>query len=164
MHFQLATTVEESTELVDVSSDELISRQVLMAEEGEDDGDLPIIEFDAVSKDEATANAGDENDADREAQRTRNRARAARRRRVNERMRSMHRELDAEFAAVSERGFRTPVANIARVTAILERSNDPNMHQALRYAQRAWIQLDQQNPASTLREERVGESRSQAHS
>jgi hypothetical protein len=27
----------------------------------------------------------------------------------------MHRELDAEFAAVSERGFRTPVANIARV-------------------------------------------------
>jgi uncharacterized protein YecT (DUF1311 family) len=150
--------VEESTELVDESSEELISRQVLMAEEGEDDGDLPIDEFDAVSEDEATANAGDENDADREARRTRNRARAARRRRVNERIRSMHRELDAEFAAVSERGFRTPVANITRVTAILERSNDPNVRQALRYAQRAWIQLDQQNPASTLREERVGES------
>jgi hypothetical protein len=79
-------------------------------------------------------------------------------------MRSMHRELDAEFAAVSERGFRTLVANIAKVMAILERSNDLNMHQALRYAQRAWIQLDQQNPVSTLREERVGESRSQAHS
>jgi hypothetical protein len=76
----------------------------------------------------------------------------------------MHRELDAEFAAVSERGFRTPVANIAMVTAILKRSNDPNVRQALRYEQRAWIQLDQQNPASTLREERVGESRSQAHS
>jgi hypothetical protein len=147
-----------------VSSDELISRQVLMVEEGEDDGDLPIVEFDVVSEDEATANAGDENDANREAWRTRNRARAAHRRRVNERMRSMHRELDAEFAAVSERGFRTPVANIARVTAILERSNDPNMRQALRYTQRAWIQLDQQNPASTLREEHVGESRSQAHS
>jgi hypothetical protein len=160
----LATMAEESTELVDASSDELISRQVLMAEEGEDDGDLPIIEFDAVSEDEATANTGDENDADREARRTQNRARAARRRRVNERMRSMHRELDAKFAAISERGFRTSVANIARVTAILERSNDPNVHQALRYAQRAWIQLDQQNPASTLREERVGESQSQAHS
>jgi hypothetical protein len=160
----LVTMVEESTELVDESSKELISRQVLMAEEGEDDGDLPIVKFDAVSEDEATANAGDENDADHEAQRTRNRARATRRRRVNERMRSMHRELDAEFAAVSERGFRTPVANIARVTAILEHSNDPNMRQALRYAQRAWIQLDQQNPASTVREERVGESRSQAHS
>jgi hypothetical protein len=129
--------VEESTELVDVGSEELISRQVLMAEEGEDDGDLPIDELDAVSKDEATANVDEENDADREARRTRNRARAARRRRVNERMRSMHRELDAEFAAVSERGFRTPVANIARVTAILERSNDPNVCQALRYAQRA---------------------------
>jgi hypothetical protein len=85
-----------------------------MAEEHEDDGNLPIIEFDAVSEDEATANAGEENDADREARRTQNRARAARRRRVNERMRSMHRELDAEFPAVSERGFRTSVANIAR--------------------------------------------------
>jgi hypothetical protein len=135
-----------------------------MAEEGEDDGNLPIVEFDAVYEDEATANAGDENDANREARRTRNRARASRRRRVNERMRSMHRELDAEFAAVSERGFRIPVANITRVTAILERSNDPNLRQALCYTQRAWIQLDQQNPMSTLREERVGESRSQAHS
>jgi hypothetical protein len=76
----------------------------------------------------------------------------------------MHRELDPEFATVSERGFRTPVANIARVTAILERSHDPEVRQALLYAQRAWIQLDQHNPASTIREERVGESQSQAHS
>jgi hypothetical protein len=72
----------------------------------------------------------------------------------------MHRELDPEFAAVSERGFRTRVANITRVTAILERSHDPNMRQALLYVQRAWIQLDQNNPASAIREERVGESRS----
>jgi hypothetical protein len=135
-----------------------------MVEEGEDDGNLPIVELDAVSEDEATANTSDENDADREARRTRNRARTARRSRDNERMRSMHRKLDAEFAVVSERGFRTPVANIARVTAVLERSNDPNMHQALRYAQRAWIQLDQPNPAFTFREERVGENRSQTHS
>jgi hypothetical protein len=76
----------------------------------------------------------------------------------------MHRELDPEFLAVSEQGFRTPVANIARVTAILECSDDPNVHQALLYMQRAWIQLDQQKPTSTIREERVGESRSQAHS
>jgi hypothetical protein len=130
----LAIVAEESTELVDASSDELISRQVLMAEEDEDDGDLPIIKYDAVSEDEATANAGKENDADREARRTRNRARTAHRRRVNERMRSMYRELATEFAAVSERGLRTPVANIARVTAILKRSNDPNVRQALRYA------------------------------
>jgi hypothetical protein len=34
----LATVVEESTELVDTGSDELTSRQVVMAEEGEDDG------------------------------------------------------------------------------------------------------------------------------
>jgi hypothetical protein len=41
---------------------------------------------------------------------------------------------------------------------MLERSNDPNVHQALRYAKRGWIQLDQQNPASTFREERMGKS------
>jgi hypothetical protein len=135
----LATAAEGSTELVDASSHELSSHQVLMAEEGEDDGDLPIVNFEAISEDEITANAGDENDADREARRARNRARTIRRRRANERRRSMHRELDPEFAAVSERGFRTPVANIARVTAILERSHDPDMRQALLYAQRAWI-------------------------
>jgi hypothetical protein len=76
----------------------------------------------------------------------------------------MYRELDPEFVAVSERGFRTPVASIARVTAILECSHDPDVRQALLYAQRAWIQLDQQNPASTIREEHMGESQSQAHS
>jgi hypothetical protein len=138
----LATTAEESTELVEESSDELISRQMLMAKEGEDDGLSPNETLDMIFEDEATANAGDENDTEREARRARNRARAARRRRVNECIRSMHRELDAEFTVVSERGFRTPVANIARVTAILECSNDLNLRQALRYAQRAWIQLD----------------------
>jgi hypothetical protein len=135
-----------------------------MAEEGEDDGNLPIVELDVIFEDEAKANTGDENDADCEARRARNRACTVRRRMVNKRMRSMHCELDAEFATVSERGFRTPVANIGRVTAILERSNDPNLRQALCYAQRAWIQLDQQNPASTIREQRMGKSRSQAHS
>jgi hypothetical protein len=160
----LATTAEGSTELVDASSHELSSHQVLMAEEGEDDEDLPIVNFEAISEDEIIANAGDENDADREVRRARNRARTIRWRRANERRRSMHHELDPEFVAISERGFRTPVANIARVTAILERSHDPDMRQALLYAQRAWIQLDQHNPASTIREERVGESRSQAHS
>jgi hypothetical protein len=81
----LATMAEESTELVDTSSDELASHQVLMAEEGEDDGDFPIVEFEAVSEDEVTANTSDENDADREARRSRNRARTIRRRRANER-------------------------------------------------------------------------------
>jgi hypothetical protein len=110
-----------------------------MAEEVEDDGGFPTIDFEAVSEDEATANAGEENDADREARRARNRARAIWRRRANERRQSMYRELDPEFVAVSERGFRTPMANIARVTAILERSHDPDVRQAVLYAQRAWI-------------------------
>jgi hypothetical protein len=160
----LATTAEGSTELITESSHELSSRQVLMAEEGEDGGDFPIDDFEAISADEITANAGDENDADREARRAKNRARTIRWRRANERRRSMHRELDPEFAAVSGWGFSTPVANIARVTAILERSHDLEVRQALLYAQRAWIQLDQHNPASIIREERVDESQSQARS
>jgi hypothetical protein len=82
----LATTAEESTELVEASSDELISRQVLMAEKGEDDGLSPNETLDMISEDEATTNAGDENDTEREARRARNRARAAQRRRVNERI------------------------------------------------------------------------------
>jgi hypothetical protein len=123
----LDTAAEGSTELIDESSHELSSRQVLMAEEGEDGGDLPIDNFEAISEDEITANVGDENDADREVRKARNRAHTIRRRRANERRRSMHRELDPEFAAVSERGFRTPVANIARVTSILERSHDPEV-------------------------------------
>jgi hypothetical protein len=157
----LATTVEESTELVKASSDELISRQVLMADEGEDDGLSPNGTLDMISEDEATDNTGNKNNTECEAQRARNRARVAQRRRVNERIRSMHHELDAEFAVMSERGFRTPMANIARVTAILERSNDPKLRQALRYAQRAWIQLDRQNSASAIGEEHMGESSSQ---
>jgi hypothetical protein len=155
----LATAAEGSTELVDVSSHELSSRQVLMAEEGEDDGDLPIINFEAVSEDEITTNAGDENDDDREARRARNRARMIRRRRANERRRSMHRELDPEFAAISEQGFRTPVANIARVMAILEHSHDSDMRQVLLYAQRAgssWISTTWRPPLGRSAWVRVG--------
>jgi hypothetical protein len=74
----LGTTAEESTELVEASSDELISRQVLMAEEGEDDGLSPNETLDMISKDEATDNTGNENDTKREARRAWNRARAAR--------------------------------------------------------------------------------------
>jgi hypothetical protein len=74
----LATVEEESTKPVEASSDELISRQVLMAEEGEDDGIAPNDALDMISEDEATANAGDENNADREARRARNRAHAVR--------------------------------------------------------------------------------------
>jgi hypothetical protein len=81
----LATVAEGSTELVDASSDELVSRQVLMEEEGEGDGDFPTAEFDDVSENEVTANADAENNADREPRRARNRARTIRRRRVNER-------------------------------------------------------------------------------
>jgi hypothetical protein len=56
------------------------------------------------------------------------------------------------------------VANIARLTAILERSNNPNLRQALRYAQRVWIQLDRQNLTLAIGAEHMGESRSQANS
>jgi hypothetical protein len=65
---------EKSTELVEASSDELISHQVLMVEEGEDDGISPNDALDMIYEDEATANASDENNNEREARRARNRA------------------------------------------------------------------------------------------
>jgi hypothetical protein len=160
----LATITEGSTELVEASFEELATRQVLMAKEGDDDALIPIGALDGISEDEDTANAVDKDDAERDARRARNRAHAVRRRRANERIRSAQRELDAEFTAADERGFRTPVANIAQVTALLERSNDPKIRQALRYAQRAWIQLDQQAPASLVGDECIGDSRCQAPS
>jgi hypothetical protein len=116
----LATITEGSTQLVEASSEELATRQVLMAEEGDDDALIPIGALDGISEDEDTADAVDENDAERDARRARNIARAVRRRRANEHIRSAQRELNAEFTAADERGFMTPVANIARVTALLE--------------------------------------------
>jgi hypothetical protein len=66
-------------------------------------------------------------------------------------------DLNAEFAVASEWGFQTPIANIAGVTAILAVSQDP----ALQLAQKAWLQLDRQNPAPSIpANEEVGESRS----
>jgi hypothetical protein len=83
----LATVAEDSTELVEASSDELISRQALMAEEGEEDGISPTDALDMISEDEATAITGDENDTEREARRAKNKARVVRQRRVNKRAR-----------------------------------------------------------------------------
>jgi hypothetical protein len=83
-----------------------------MVEEGDNDGDVPIGDFEAVSEDEVTANTGDKNNADREARRARNRARSIWRRRANERRRSMHRKLDPKFAAISDgvSGLRWPTS------------------------------------------------------
>jgi hypothetical protein len=74
----LATIAEGSTELVEPSSYELASCQVLMAEEGEDDALIPIGALDGISEDEDTANTGDGNDAECDARRARNRARVVR--------------------------------------------------------------------------------------
>jgi hypothetical protein len=98
----LATITEGSTELVEASSEELATRHVLMEEEGDDDALIPIGALDGISEEEDTADAVDENDAERDVRRARNRARAVRRRWANERIRSAQRELDAEFAAVDE--------------------------------------------------------------
>jgi hypothetical protein len=84
----LATITEGSTELVEAPSEELATRQVLMAEEGDHDALIPIGALDGISEDEDTAEAENENDTERDARRARNRARAVRRRRANKRIRS----------------------------------------------------------------------------
>jgi uncharacterized protein YecT (DUF1311 family) len=58
----------------------------------------------------------------------------------------------------------TPIANIAGITTLLASVKDPAAQQALRMAQRAWLQLDHQNPAPSVpaaHQEGAGESRSQ---
>jgi hypothetical protein len=74
----------------------------------------------------------------------------------------VRRNLDAEFAAVGEQGFKIPITNIAGLTAILASSQDPAVQQALRLAQKAWLQLDCQNlaPSQPTNQEQVGESHS----
>jgi hypothetical protein len=78
----LAAISEGSTELVEAPSEELATRQVLMAEEGDDDALIPIGALDGISEDEDTAEAENENDAERDRRRARNRAHAVRRRRA----------------------------------------------------------------------------------
>jgi hypothetical protein len=73
-----------------------------MAEEGDDNALIPISALDGISEDEDTADAVDENHAERDARHARNRARAVRRRRANERIRSAQRELNVEFATIDE--------------------------------------------------------------
>jgi hypothetical protein len=65
--------------------------------------------------------------------------------------------------AAEERGFQTPIANIAGVTAILAASQEPHAQQGLQLAQKTWLHLDRQNPAPLMpaNEEQMGESRSQ---
>jgi hypothetical protein len=62
----LATITEGSTELVEAPFEELATRQVLMAEEGDGDALIPIGALDGISEDEDTAEAVDENDAERD--------------------------------------------------------------------------------------------------
>jgi hypothetical protein len=66
----LATITAGSTELVEAPSEEFATRQVLMAEEGDDDALIPIGALDRISEDKDTAEAVDENDAERDAQGT----------------------------------------------------------------------------------------------
>jgi hypothetical protein len=63
----LAAISEGSTELVEAPSEELATRQVLIAEEGDDDALIPIGALDGISEDEDTAEAENENDAERDA-------------------------------------------------------------------------------------------------
>jgi hypothetical protein len=106
-----------------------------------------------ISRDELTIDASNEND-ERDAHRLRYQKRTSCRARRN---------LIAEFVAAEERGFQTPIANIAGVTAILAASQEPHVQQGLQLAQKAWLHLDRQNPAPSMpaNEEQMGESRSQ---
>jgi hypothetical protein len=91
--------------LVDYSSDEHTShRHVFMAEvEGKGNTGDPNELLEQISRDEATSDTGNENDAELDARRLRNQKRTTHRRRATERQQRVRRDLDAEFAAARER-------------------------------------------------------------
>lgn len=153
----LSPVREESvinTILVEYSSDEHTSeRFVFMASHGpkvevsdRHNNELPT----EVSVDEETAEAGNEEEAQRTARRLRNQKREKHKRNAIERQDWLARNLDAQFAAAEEVGFRTPIANIATAAALLTNHEDPAIRRALRLSQRAWMQLDTQNPAPSI--------------
>ncbi|RLN40988.1 retrotransposon protein, putative, Ty3-gypsy subclass [Panicum miliaceum] len=114
-----------------------------------------------ISEDEHTADAANESAQDHEARRLRNRKRAMRRRDANDRRARIQRDLDAEFAAAQDAGFSTPAANIAGITAVLASNPDPQVQTTVCMAQRALLQINQQNPMPSVswgRGEGEGES------
>jgi hypothetical protein len=157
----LTTVAKIGTVLVNYSFDEHSShRHIYMVEVEAESNEDPNELLEQISGDEVTADASNENDAEHATRRLRNQKCATGRRNAAECQRHVWRDLDAEFAAASEWGFQTPIANIAGVTAILAANQDSAAQQALRLAQNAWLQLNRHTPAPSVpaNEEQVGES------
>jgi hypothetical protein len=115
----LSTIAEEATMLVDYSSDEHSSHHHVYMAEVEGEGNMDPNELlKQISRDEGTADAGHENDAERDARKLRNQKSATRKRNATERQHHVRCDLDAKFAAAGERGFQTPTTNISGVTTI----------------------------------------------
>jgi hypothetical protein len=99
----LTTVAKIGILLVDYSSNKRSS--LYMAEVGGEGNEDPNELFKQISGDKVTADAGDENDADRAARRLRNQKRATRRRNAAERQCRVRCDLDAEFAAAGDQGI-----------------------------------------------------------
>ncbi|RLM73386.1 transposase [Panicum miliaceum] len=105
--------------------------------------------------------AANESAQDHEARRLHNRKRVKRRRDADDRRARIQRDLDAKFIAAQDIGFNTPAANIAGITVVLAGNPDPQVQTVVRIAQRALLQINQQNPMPSIsrgRGEGEGES------
>ncbi|RLN41037.1 uncharacterized protein C2845_PM01G20280 [Panicum miliaceum] len=134
----LGEITPSGTVLVDYSSDDPSThRHVFMAESDEYSDRHRNERPEQISENEHTADAANESAYDREARRLRNRKPA------------------------QDVGFNTPAANIAGITAVLAGNPDLQVQTAVRMAQGALLQINQQNPMPSVsrgRGEGEGES------
>ena len=87
---------------------------------------------DEISADELTANAGSENEVERDARCERNRVREQRRSDARQGQHDWPKcNLQEEFERIAEQGFHSPVANIMHVARLLDHVNDPAVHQSI---------------------------------
>lgn len=158
----LQKTTPGGTILVDYSSDSPSThRQVFMASEAVSSR-YRDERVEQISGDELSADAPNETPEECEARQLRNRKRATRMRRANERRMQAQRNLDAEFAAAHDVGFSSPIANIAGITAVLAGHADPAVQTAFRMAQRAFLQMNQQNPLPSVQQPPEGRGDTEA--
>ena len=149
----LTTILEEetgSTELVTNCTCESYSdRHVYVANQGNGhrDNELP----EDVSADEPTANAGAEDETQRDARRARNRDREQRRANARQHQQQQaQRNLQEEFERAAEKGFHTPMSNIMYATRLLDHINDPAVLQSINLLQHAALQLNEKEKLISL--------------
>ena len=112
-----------------------------MAQIGNGQRDNELLED--ISADDLTANAGNEDEPQREARRERNRKREQQRENARQRQQQCtKRNLQTIFERAAEQSFHTPVANIMHAARLLDHIKDRAVAQSIHLLQHAALQLN----------------------